>query len=248
MILYQQCRCMLGHGRTRPERGPEPSLRLFYPTRVGHAEAAPGVRRVYDTKSRAWRSRSNTGKKTFYLNYGLPNERRSARWKLGASEPHRSIRRARRSERAQSSCGTASIPNPSLTAPRRRRSDRSVFGPRRPSSWKQHSKATEESWRRTKAGSTSTCSGWRKDVPVRQIAPTPGRRELRTRHHERHGARSSDVVRSLTPACFGSASRRGTRRSNTTRAAGTERGWTPSQRTLYPDDPHATRPGDSTRL
>jgi hypothetical protein len=52
---------------------------------------ATGFVEYYDAKTPGLALRVQpTGKKTFYFNYRLPNQRRSARWKLAAlSRPYR---------------------------------------------------------------------------------------------------------------------------------------------------------------
>src|ERR1700682_2814819 len=79
---------------------------------------ARGLVEYYDTKTPGLALRVQpTGKKTFYLNYRLPNQRRSARWKLGRF-PSLTVDQARtKVERANTLLRDSIAPNPKHAEP-----------------------------------------------------------------------------------------------------------------------------------
>src|SRR6202521_4395772 len=77
-----------------------------------------GFVEYYDTKTPGLALRVQpTGKKTFYFNYRVPNQRRSARWKLGRF-PSLTVDQARaKIEKAQVLLREGQDPNPKHAAP-----------------------------------------------------------------------------------------------------------------------------------
>jgi integrase len=210
---------------------------------------ARGFVEYYDTKTPGLALRVQpTGKKTFYLNYRVPNERRSARWTLGRF-PSLTVDQARaKVERAQVLLRDGVDPNPkhahpTLPAPI------VLFSTLAEQFLEQHSKAKKKSWRQDQGWiNLYLLPAW-KDTPVGQIRRRQVAELLHTITHERHAPRASDVVRSLISRMFRFGIAAGHEDIEYNPAAGTERALDAlPKRTRYPDDQHATGLGEFKRL
>src|SRR5580704_1382105 len=210
---------------------------------------ARGFVEYYDTKTPGLALRVQpTGKKTFYLNYRVPNERRSARWTLGRF-PSLTVDQARaKVERAQVLLRDGVDPNPkhgrpTLPAPI------VLFSTLAEQFLEQHSKAKKKSWRQDQGWiNLYLLPAW-KDIPIGQIRRRQVAELLNRITHERHAPRASDVVRSLISRMFRFGIATGHEDIEYNPASGTERALdTIPKRTRYPDDAHAKRPGEFKRL
>ncbi len=209
-----------------------------------------GFLEYYDTKTAGLALRVlPTGKKTFYFNYRVPNERRSARWKLGRF-PSLTVDQARAMvEKAHVQLREGVDPNPKHAPAPPPAPSRVLFSTLADRFLEQHAKVKKKSWKQDQGWiNLYLLPAW-KDTPVGEIRRRHVAELLNMITHERQAPRSSDVVRSLLSRMFRFGIANGYEDIEYNPASGTERALERViKRTRYPDDAHATKPGEFARL
>jgi hypothetical protein len=159
---------------------------------------ACGLVEYYDTKMPGLALLCPTHRQEdLLLNYRLPNQRKSARWGLGAFPVPQWIRHAKVENWRIPSIVTASIRISTMPKRLRPLSRRVSFGsrPSRNSSWSNTPNAKKKSWRQNQGWiNLYLLPAW-KDIPVGEIRRRHVAELLNKITHERDGPRSSDVVR-----------------------------------------------------
>jgi hypothetical protein len=202
----------------------------------------------YDTRCPGLAVRVHpSGKTTFCLNYRLPNERRSTRWRLGHF-PDLTVEKARaKIVTANKLLQDGLDPNPKHAVPAPPAAPRVLFSTLADRFLEQHAKVKKKSWKQDQGWiNLYLLPAW-KDTPIGEIRRRHVAELLNMITHERGASRSSDVVRSLVSRMFRFGIANGYEEIEYNPASGTERALERVvKRTRHPDDAPATRPGDSS--